>query len=391
MKLLISAGEVSGDQRAAEVLAALNSISPEPLQAFGLGGNRLKAAGMRVTHQLSNYSVMGFAEILKSLGKFLKLEKELKALCLKEKPDCIILVDYPGFNMRLGRWARKMKIPVVHYIAPQMWAWGGWRVRKLKRSTDLLLTLFAFEEPFFRQKGIRTVFTGHPLSKQIQPSGNTSEALGLLPGSRAQEVEELLPIMLEAFESLRDEGVVSSALLAVSNHLDLEMYSKAKVTAGVELLDGTTAVLARSKAALVCSGTATLETALNMVPFVICYKTSSLTYILAKHLVRGVKMIGLANIIAGECVAPELIQQNVTSLNIRKLLKPYLLDDRVVADAKRKLSVVRTALGEGDPAENAGRSFTEQTVPDTYDNTAGRSIKLRPNCAQQPGRASGNH
>ena len=307
MKLLISAGEASGDQRGAEVLAALKRISPDPVEAFGLGGTRLASEGMIITHHLSSYAVMGFGEILLSLGKFLALEKELKTLCLKEKPDCILLVDYPGFNMRLGRWAKKKGIPVIHYVAPQMWAWGTWRVRKLSKSTDLLLTLFAFEEPFFRDRGINAVFTGHPLKKLIPPKVAEGEFLGLLPGSRAQEVEKLLPAMLQAFNLLKDKGIVNKALLAVSDHLESKFYRDAENTTGVELINGTEEVLAGSKAALVCSGTATLEAALSGVPFVICYKTSGFTYTLARHLVKGVKMIGLANIIAGQNISPELI------------------------------------------------------------------------------------
>ncbi|MCD6588393.1 MAG: hypothetical protein J7K88_07570, partial [Candidatus Fermentibacteraceae bacterium] len=189
MRLLISAGETSGDQRAAEVLTALNRT--DTVEAFGLGGNMLAAGGMKITHHLSSYAVMGFGEILFSLGKFLRLEKDLKALCLSEQPDCILLVDYPGFNMRFGRWAKKHGFPVVHYVAPQMWAWGPWRVRKLRKSTHILLTLFAFEVPFFEERGVRAVFTGHPLKNSIHPQLSGGDALGLLPGSRHQEVKKL--------------------------------------------------------------------------------------------------------------------------------------------------------------------------------------------------------
>ncbi len=357
MKLLISAGEASGDQRGAEVLAALKRISPDPLEAFGLGGAELAAEGMTITHRLSSYAVMGFGEILLSLGKFLTLEKELKALCRKEKPDCVLLVDYPGFNMRLGRWAKKKGIPVIHYIAPQMWAWGAWRVRKLRKSTDLLMTLFPFEESFFRDRGVNTVFTGHPLRAINQQDISSDRTLGLLPGSRAQEVEKLLPPMLQAFTLLRDKGIADKALLAVSDHLERKVYRDAENTIGVELLNGTRDVLADSKAALVCSGTATLETALSGVPFVVCYKTSTFTYALAKRLVKGVKRIGLANIVAGEDVAPELIQDDLTPSNIVTCLEPLLTDKEISKMAVEKLSLVRNALGDGDPAENAAREI----------------------------------
>ena len=359
MKYSLIAGEASGDQRGAEVLAALKRISSAEVEAFGLGGSRLSAEGMRITHDLSSYAVLGSGEIPRSLGKFLTLEKELKALCVKEKPDCILLVDYPGFNMRFGRWARKKGIPVIHYVAPQMWAWGAWRVRKLRKSADILLTLFSFEEPFFNARGVRAVFTGHPLKKQIQPQpGNVNgEALGLLPGSRAQEVENLLPAMLQAFVLMRDKGLVEKALLAVSDHLDSGIYQKAENTRGVELLNGTREVLAGSKAALVCSGTATLETALSAVPFVICYRTSAFTYVIARTLVKGVDRIGLANIIAEEDVAPELIQSDVTPDNMVKYLEPLFSDGAAFEKAREKLSRVRNSLGDGDSAENAAREI----------------------------------
>ena len=357
MKLLISAGEASGDQRGAEVLSALKSLSPGNIEAFGLGGSRLASEGMQITHNLSNYAVMGFGEIIRSLGKFLTLEKELKALCIRENPDCVLLIHYPGFNMRLGRWAKKRGIPVVHYVAPQMWAWGAWRVRKLRSSTDLLLTLFAFEVPFFKERGVSAVFTGHPLKKSIPSQLPGGKSLGLLPGSRAQEVEKLLPVMLKTFILLRDKGIVSNALLAVSDHLEKEVYEEAMKTRGVELVDGTEQVLAGAKAAIVCSGTATLETALSGIPFVICYKTGGFTYALARHLVKGVKRIGLANIISGQDVAPELIQKEVTPTNIQSLLEPLFLQDKVAAENRKKLSLVRDSLGDGDPAENAAREI----------------------------------
>ncbi len=364
MKILISAGEASGDQRGAEVLSALRSLSSNPVEAFGLGGSRLAAAGMNVTHNLSNYAVMGFGEILRSLNRFLKLQKELEDLCLHQKPDCILLVDYPGFNMRLGRWAKKKGIPVIHYVAPQMWAWGAWRVRKLKKSTDILLTLFAFEEPFFRERGVNAVFTGHPLKKMIprqKENKKDCRALGLLPGSRLQEVEKLLPDMLAAFVLLRNKGIVEKALLAVSDHLTTSVYSEALTVPGVELVNGTAEVLSSSRAALVCSGTATLETALYGVPFVICYKTSGFTYSLAKHLVKGVDKIGLANIIAGEMVAQELIQSDVTPLMMQKSIEPFFVNEAVANKAVRKLELVRNSLGDGDPAMNAAKEILKIT------------------------------
>ncbi len=357
MKILVSAGEVSGDQRAAEVISALKKRLNGDFKAFGLGGSRLASEGVEITHNLSDYAVMGFMEIIRSLGKFHKLEEELKALCSKEKPDCILLVDYPGFNMRLGRWAKKRGIPVVHYVAPQMWAWGAWRVRKLRKSTDILLTLFAFEEPFFKKSGVNAVFTGHPLKKLIPMQNEHGDALGLLPGSRAQEVKKLLPEMLKAFVLLREKGIIESALVAVSDHLEKDVYEEALNTRGVQLLNGTQKVLTGSKAALVCSGTATLEAALYGVPFVVCYKTGVLNYFLARSLVKGVERIALANIIAEVDVVPELIQRNATPAGMQGLLEPLFCDSISAEAARKKLELLRIALRNCDPAETAAKAI----------------------------------
>ncbi len=193
----------------------------------------------------------------------------------------------------------------------------------------------------------------------IAPLKEQGEALGLLPGSRAQEVQKLLPDMLETFILLRDKGITERALLAVSDHLERNLYVDALSVRGVELVNGTAEVLSGSKAALVCSGTATLETALYGVPFVVCYKTSSFTYFLAKHLVRGVDRIGLANIIAGEMVAPELIQSDVTPLMMQKCIEPLFVNETAAEEARKKLELVRKSLGDGDSAENAAREILE--------------------------------
>ncbi len=340
-----------------EVLSRLEGMAGEEVEAFGMGGTMLKKAGMELYRSMSDYAVMGFGEIARSIGKFLRLEADLLDLCRKRKPDIALLVDFPGFNMRLGKRLRKAGIPVVHYVAPQMWAWGGWRVGRLRRSTDLLLTLFSFEEEFFSSRGVNIVFTGHPLKDRISENTEKGDALGLLPGSRAQEVKKLLPPMIQAFQVLRDRGVAKRAMLAVSDHLSREAYQGAWDIPGLELVRGTGDVLEKSRAALVCSGTATLESSLHGVPFVVCYRTGKLNYLLARILVSGVDRIGMANIVAGQDVAPELIQHRATSENMVRELTPLFEDHAVWNNARRSLERVRTALGTGDPAGNAAKEI----------------------------------
>lgn len=357
MRIMVSAGEPSGDQRGAEVLSRLKGMAGEEVEAFGMGGTMLLEAGMELYRSMSDYAVMGFGEIARSVGKFLRLQADLLELCREREPDIALLVDFPGFNMRLGKRLRKAGIPVVHYVAPQMWAWGGWRVGRLRRSTDLLLTLFSFEEEFFSSRGVNTVFTGHPLKDRISRNTEYGDALGLLPGSRAQEVKKLLPPMIHAFKTLRDLGVAKRAMLAVSDHLPRETYDEATGIPGLELVQGTRSVLENSRAALVCSGTATLESSLHGVPFVVCYRTGKLNYLLARILVSGVDRIGMANIVAGSDVAPELIQHRATSGNMVRKLTPLFENDAAWKKARESLERVRAALGTGDPAGNAAREI----------------------------------
>lgn len=359
MRLLVSAGEPSGDQRAAEVLAELGLMTG--VEAFGLGGGKLAETGMDVTMHMSGYAVMGFTEILASIPRFLALEAEMTAMAVERKADAALLVDYPGFNMRLGRRLRKAGIPVIQYVAPQMWAWGSWRTGKLRKSCDLLLTLFPFEVEFFRRRGINAVFTGHPLKGRISGNQTTGELLGLLPGSRAQEVRHLLGPMVEAYTILRERGLVRGGILGVSDHLPPETYSIAEGIPGLVMKQGSREVLQQSRAALVCSGTATLETALHGVPFVVCYRTGTLTYALARLLVRGVKRIGMASIVAGTEVAPELIQGRVTPVRMAEKASSLLVSGREREEAVKKLSLVREALGEGNPAAKAATEILRFT------------------------------
>lgn len=351
MRLLVSAGEPSGDQRAAEVLGELGLRTP--VEAFGLGGGKLAEAGMDITMHMSSYAVMGFTEIVASIPRFLALEGEMAAMAVERKADAALLVDYPGFNMRLGRRLRKAGIPVIQYVAPQMWAWGSWRAGKLRRSCDLLLTLFHFEEEFFSNRGINAVFTGHPLKGRISVNQTPGEFLGLLPGSRAQEVRHLLGPMVEAYMILREKNLVQGAILGVSDHLPPETYTPAEGIPGLVMKPGSREVLRQSRAALVCSGTATLETALHGVPFVVCYRTGTLTYALARLLVQGVKRIGMASIVAGTEVAPELIQDRATPARMAKTVSSLLEPGRAREEALKRLDLVRKALGEGNPAANA--------------------------------------
>lgn len=353
MKLVISAGDPSGDIRAGELFRKLSALVP--VEASGLGGGNLSSAGVNVIFNLEDYSVMGFAEVISSLNRFRNLRNKMKSLIISENPDAVLLVDYPGFNIPLAQWAKKKGFKVIYYISPQLWAWGRRRVRNIRKSVDLMITLFEFEVEFYNRHGVRAECAGHPLVDAIPvPADSQPEGyLAFLPGSREQEVASLLDPMIDAYLILRSRGIVRKASVAVTESVPSELYNRAFNTEGVTLVNSISASLQNASAAVVCSGTATLETALWGIPFIITYRTSRLTYMLAKLLVRGVDRIGMANIVSGKDVAPELIQNDVTPLNIAERIIPLLSEAETRQKSLSDIESVRKALGEHGAAERA--------------------------------------
>lgn len=352
MKALICAGEPSGDVRGAELLSALSA--ERRMEAFGMGGEALARAGMEIGVNISGLSVMGFTDVLPALPRVLAAERALKRMALERNPRVLILVDFPGFNMRLGSWAMRRGMRVVQYIAPQMWAWGPWRTPSLASSCGLLLVILPFEEEFFRERGIRAVFTGHPLADAVprpRPRPQGPPEVALLPGSRTREVKALLPEMLEAFRILKDRGVVQRASIALSRSVDPRLYP-ARLP-GISLADGPGEALRHARAALVCSGTATLETAMHGVPQVVCYRTGGFDYMAAKLMVRGVQRIGLANLVAREDIAPELLQGDATGERMAGELSRVMADPRL----EELTGLVRRNLGPPGGALRAAQQI----------------------------------
>lgn len=355
------AGEPSGDRRAAELLAALRAITP--FSAFGLGGDLMIAEGFEVVHHLSDYSVMGFYEVAAALPRILRLERSLRREAGERAPDAVVLVDYPGFNMRFARWAARRGIPVIYYISPQLWAWGSGRVRKVRRSVDLMITLFGFEAEFYRQRGVRARWAGHPLVDAIpEPdSGSSTEGhLALLPGSRNQEVSRLAPEMLGALRRLMDSGAVAEGAVAVSDHVSKQAYAGLTELPGVRSCGSVGEALEGAAAALVCSGTATLECALHGVPFAIAYRTSTLTYLIARALIRRLDSIGMPNLVAGRRVVDELVQTDATAAAMAESVGPLCIDGAARERCLAGLADVREALGPPGAADRAAEAVMEE-------------------------------
>lgn len=352
MLLMVSAGEPSGDLRAAELCGELSRRAGARFDLFGLGGDAMAAAGVDLTAHLADYSVMGFSSVLASLGRLRSLEKDLRRQCLARRPDALLLVDYPGLNLRLAKWARSKGFRVVYYVSPQFWAWGGWRLRGISRGVDLMITLFAFEAEIYSRKGIRALWCGHPLVDSIPGPSAGGHALALLPGSRPDEVARLVPPMLDCVDLMRASGDNREVRVAVSRTVPRHLYEGASQR-GCRLVDGTSEALPGARAALVCSGTATLETALHGVPFVLMYRTSPLNYLLARILVRGVDRICLASIAAGRSVAQELVQGDATGAKAFEALAPLMADSADRAGAIAGLDLVRRSLGPPGAAARA--------------------------------------
>jgi len=350
--VLLLAGEASGDQHAAGVARALRGQLPE-LRLIGLGGPHMAAQGVALMEGLDRLAVMGFVEVLAHLRFFRGLERRVRTRLDAGEVDLVIAVDYPGFNLRIARHAHRRGIPVLYYIAPQVWAWKAKRARRLAEDTDLVAVVLPFERAGLEAVGARVHFVGHPLLEEAPPPldrERLAEGLGLnparpllalLPGSRRQELERHVRPFLEAARRVTATRPEVQPVLARAPSLppgELEGL-------GVPVTPDTRALLHHADAALIKSGTGTLEAALAGVPFVMAYRAHPLTWALARRLVR-VPHVALANLLAGERVVPELLQGEVEPGRLAAALLP-LLDrsaperERVVGGLRR----VREALG----------------------------------------------
>lgn len=325
MKLYLIAGEASGDLHGSLLIHELKKMDPAT-EIRCWGGDKMQAEGGVLVRHYRDLAFMGFAEVVMNLRTILRNLSFCKKDIAAYKPDAIVLIDYPGFNLRIAKWARQHKIPVIYYISPQVWAWKENRVKMMKQSIDKMIVILPFEKKFFEDKwGWKVDYVGHPLVEVIEqwkadnpptPVEQIHE-IALLPGSRKQEILKKLPVMLELTRSFPEYRFVIAKAPAIEN----SFYEKIlKPYANVSsVADQTYPLLARAKAAIVTSGTATLETALFGVPEVVCYKTSNITYQIGKRLVR-VKYISLVNLIMDRPVVKELIQDEMNTVNLRNEL-----------------------------------------------------------------------
>lgn len=367
-QVLIIAGEASGDHHAARLVEELHKLNPD-VSFSGIGGERMRAAGVETLVDTAEMAVMGLVEVLANY-RFLKgvlerMRNELRT----NRPDLLILVDYPGFNLRLAETAHELGIKVLYYISPQVWAWKKKRVFKIKKLVDMMAVVFPFETACYDTVGVPVEFVGHPLVDEVK-SDFSREAilndlgvdparpvLGLFPGSRQSEVTRLLPLLLQSAAHIKTVIPEIQFLMPRASTLSTELLQPAIDASGMEikLISGRPYDVMRGCDTIIsASGTATLEIGLMQVPLVVTYKLAPLSYFIFSRLVK-LEHIALCNIVAGERIAPELIQKDATVENISREALALLQDKTRAAEMRERMGKIREKLGASGASENIAR------------------------------------
>ncbi len=359
-KVMISVGEASGDLHGASIAKALKELDPD-IQMFGMGGQAMRKAGVDIAHDIADLGIIGFVEVVKNLPRFFRLRDELVALMEREKPDVLLVIDYPDFNMRLAPKARALGIPVVSYIPPSAWAWRKGRAKSVAKLVDKIAAIFPFEAEVYRNAGANVEFVGHPLIDIIKPTMDKTAAyeffqldsqhsiILLLPGSRKAEIENLLPVMLKSAEKIMQLDPNCQFVLPVASTISREMLHnmikqykvKVKLTA-----EHTYDLMTIADSAIAASGTVTLEAAILGLPVVVIYKMAALTYFIGRLLVK-IPNISLPNIVAGKRIIPELLQYEVNADNIAREAIALLPSTAAGKQAREGLRQVKQRLGAG--------------------------------------------
>ena len=377
LKIFIVAGEASGDQHAAPLMEEIRAQAGRPVVFRGIGGDAMRAAGQEQILHCDEISVIGLWEVLRRIGFFFGLFRRMKRELAEWKPDLLLTVDYPGFNIRLAAAAKKMGITTVHYICPQVWVWRRDRIWKIAKALDGLVTIFPFEPECFAPTTLRPVFAGHPLADRAAETLTAPEAplpwaegcrrIALLPGSRPGEIARLLPTMLGAAALLEKRlGGAASFVIPASSPtirrmIDTTVAAAPDKPSRLAVVDGLARqVLRQAETAAVASGTATLEASLMLCPTVLIYRGSWLSYRLAKFVLRKVGRIGLANLITEKRdVMPELLQYDLSPKSLADALAKYLEDPAARAAAIEALREVNATLGEGGAAKRAAAAVLD--------------------------------
>ena len=358
-KLMIMTGEASGDMHGANLARELRNLDPS-IALYGVGSRQMRESGVRMLADASEISVVGATEVLTHLGAIYRIFGTLKEFIKRERPDLLVLIDFPDFNIMLGKAAKKLGIPVLYYISPQVWAWRKGRIKTIARLVKAMIVVFPFEVPLYKSAGVDVRFAGHPLTDVVRSACTQTEArnrfaldpgkrtVALLPGSRTKEITHLLPDMLKAAAILSSRFHDLQFVLPVAPTLSRDFVRTFLDTSAVPVTltdGGVYDVLRASDAALVTSGTATLEAGLMAVPMVIVYRVSSLSYFIGRMFV-DVDHIGLVNIVAGKRVVPELVQGDATPENMADAVTKFLDDPAYCQSVRSQLAGLRSQLGD---------------------------------------------
>lgn len=357
-KIMISVGEASGDLHGASLAQALKSIEPD-IKIFGMGGKAMKAAGVDIAYDIADLGVIGFVEIIKNLPKLFKLRDNLAELMERERPDALVIIDYHGFNIRLAKIAKRKGIPVISYICPKVWAWGRGRAKEVAETVEKVAAIFPFEVDVYREAGANVDFFGNPLLDIVKTTMTKTEAYTffdakaeepvvlLLPGSRQQEIVNLLPVMLAAAEKIGEKLPTCQFFLPIASTISREILNEiiSSYNVNVVLTEKNTYDLMNiADMGIAASGTVTLEASLLKLPTVIIYKVATLSYLIGKIIVK-IPYISLPNIIAGRRIVPELVQGAANTENIVRESLAILTQDDVRTGIVDDLVEMRQQLG----------------------------------------------
>jgi len=354
----IVAGETSGDQHVARVIEELKIH--HDIAFSGIGGPKMKAAGVDLIFDLAKYSVTGITEVITHFTMIRQAFHKIKKHLMDKKPDLLILVDYPGFNLRLAKFAKKLNIKILYYISPQIWAWKKGRIKLIKEVVDMMAVILPFEKEIYQNAGVPVKFVGNPLTISTQPSMTKSQALhhfkldpnkktiALLPGSRLNEIKRLLPTMKQAVDELLTSHHDIQFTLPLAPSLDKRIIDEilGDTKQKISLINGQALdVMNCSDIVIVASGTASLECALLEKPMAIAYKASTLTYILASQLIK-VKYLGLCNLLANSMIVPELLQSDYTKETLLNTIQDLLTNKAMVEAMHKNLNSVSQSLSK---------------------------------------------
>jgi len=373
MKLMLVAGEASGDKHGAKLAAALRALQPDlSFEFFGAGGDEMRAAGVETLVDAREVAIMGALEVAKALPKFLRVFRRLRAAANARKPQLVILIDWPEFNLRLARRLRRDGHRVIYYISPQIWAWRSYRIRGIRRDIEKMLVILPFEQDYYRRRGVEVEYVGHPLLDSVRVTASREEfcskhelnpsrpIVALLPGSRHSELKYILPPMLETAAKLNQTHPHVQLILPLAR-----TFNRAEISAETAALSNLTLIehdtynaVAAADLAIVASGTATLETAIIGTPLIVVYRASELNWRIFWPLINT-EFVGMPNLIAGKEIAPELLQDDLNAERLSKEIITFLNDPARLNQARQDMAEVRGKLGEANASERAAKQILE--------------------------------